>query len=234
MSIEAFISKKGPKISLSELKKIEKKYGQEGISQLQKTSGISLKSKAQDWLNAYTQPAAAAAPEAPAPPVQNPQEVYTQGSSVGKYNIPAGRYSEGEFAIMGQGILEQLRGDVEREKQQIAGLTAQKVAEIEAGATKYGYDRDVEAKKYLADQDLLKGTRIAEIEGQKRIDLQDIINAGLKEVEGIRGQTERDVANIAGEFGVKQESERQRGAKEIAQIGSQSGFRNALIGAFSF
>ncbi len=56
----------------------------------------------------------------------------------------------------------------------------------------------------------------------------------MKDVEGIRGQTERDVANIQGEYGVKQEATRQGGQKDIARIGAEAGFRNALIGAFSF
>ena len=144
------------------------------------------------------------------------------------------RYSESEYAVLAQGLLNQIQGDIELEKQQIAGTTATKVADIEASALKYGYDRDVEAKKYLADQDYLKGTEVEKIRGQSNLNLQAVINAGLKDVEGVRKESAAEVATIAGEYGVKQEAARQTGQKEIANIGSQSSFRNALIGAFSF
>jgi hypothetical protein len=160
------------------------------------------------------------------------QEDYIE--TTGGFNIPAGRYSEAEYSVLSAKALIQLEKDLENEIWKTRGLTDKAVATTQAEATKYGYDKDLEAKKYLADQDLLKGTRIAEIEGKNRIDLQGIINAGMKEVEGIRGQTERDVANITGEFGVKQEATRQGGQKDIARIGAEAGFRNALIGAFSF
>lgn len=153
---------------------------------------------------------------------------------VGGGGIPAGRYSEQEYGTLSAGFLAKLAGDIEVEKEQVRGLYTTRQQEIASAASRYGYDRDLEAKKYIADQDLLKNTRVAEIEGQKRIDLQAIINAGLKDIEGIRGQTERDVETLRGEYGVKQESERQRGQKDIARIGSEAGFRNALIGAFSF
>jgi hypothetical protein len=173
------------------------------------------------------------------------QQSYSKGISIGGYNIPAGTYSEAEYNVLSAGILTQLNGDIQREIEAIRGQSAANVANIQGGygvksseiaaaASKYMADRDAEARKYIADQDLLKGTRVAEIEGKNRIDLQGIINTGLQEVENIRGTTERDVATLQGEYGIKQETERQKGQKEIAKLGSETSFRNALIGAFAF
>lgn len=228
MSAQDLISKFGKSVGNTEIQKLNRKYGDAGIAALE-SAGIRLKPGAQQWLDQYRS-ARAPAPEPPPAPIPNPQEVYAKGASIGGINMPSGSFSQEEYA----GVLMGLSGQIEQERQKIVNQGIKDVADIEAGAAKYGYDRDLEAKRYLADQDLLKGTRVAEIEGQKRIDLQGVINAGLKEVEGIRGQTERDVATIGGEYGLKQEAERQRGSKDIARIGSEAGFRNALIGAFSF
>lgn len=93
---------------------------------------------------------------------------------------------------------------------------------------------DVEASKYIADKDYLSATDVAKIKTEGDLRLQDIINAGLRDVEGIRQEGGKEIARISGEYGVKQESERQRGQKDIARLGAQSSYRNALIGAFSF
>jgi hypothetical protein len=199
----------GPKISTKELKQIEKKFGAKGVTRTEKIvkakPEVSFKPKTQDWLGTYKE-------NLTKPPVVNPtldnQEEYDDTTKPPDFI----GYSQEEYEAMVAGILGQIQGNIDLEKQQAGGLTDVKVASIGAEAAKYGYDRDLEAKKYMADQDLLKGTRVAEIEGQNRINLQGIINAGLKEVEETRGQSERT----------------------IARIGSQAGFRNALIGAFNF
>lgn len=174
------------------------------------------------------------------------QTVYTPGINWGNNAvIKAGTYSQQEYDVLSAGILTQLQGNINKEIESIraGGMTgaasiqagaAVNVANIQAGANKYIAELDLQARKYLADKDYLKGVDVEKIKAQNNLDLQAVINAGLKEVEGIRGQTAKDVANIQGEFGVKQESTRQAGQKEIARINEQAGFRNALIGAFSF
>jgi hypothetical protein len=246
------IKQAGPVIGAKELKKIEEKYGSKAVTQAREyakeTPNVKFNEKAQKFYQDSKNTSNTSVPTETisGDPVEikyptetisgvpgtnlSPQYIDVVGGS----GIPAGRYSEQEYGTLSAGILAKLAGDIEIEKEQVRGLYTTRQQEISSAATKYGYDRDLEAKKYIADQDLLKNTRVAEIEGQKRIDLQSIINAGLKDIEGIRGQTERDVETLRGEFGVKQESERQRGQKDIARIGSEAGFRNALIGAFSF
>lgn len=238
MSLQQYLSKTGPKINLSEIKKLEETFGEKGIKQLGNKDDLKFGGKAQSWLDKYKEKQQKKEENETVPTLDpGEQEIYASGISFGedgKYNIKPGRYSEAEFSVLGQGILDRLRGDIEIEKQQIAGLTSTKVADIQAQAAIFGYSADERAKKYIADQDLLKGTRVAEIQAKNNLDLQAIINSGLKEVEGIRGQTQRDVATIQGEYGVKEESTRQSGQKDIARIGAEAGFRNALIGAFSF
>lgn len=226
------LKKLGPKIGAKELKALEEKFGAAGVARAERyaeRNDISIKPGAQNWLDQYRNQPEKELDDKYTPPTQ---EDYIQ--TTGAFNIPAGRYSQSEYDVLASSGLLSLEKTLENEIWKTRGLTDKAVAVTQAEAAKYGYDRDLEAKKYLADQDLLKGTRIAEIEGKNRIDLQAIINAGMKDVEGIRGQTERDVANIQGEYGVKQEATRQGGQKDIARIGAEAGFRNALIGAFSF
>lgn len=127
-----------------------------------------------------------------------------------------------------------LQGNINQELEKLRGTSLAAVANIQAGATVRSSELDNEARKYLADKDYLGKTDVAKIQAENNLRLQDIINAGLKDVESVRQQGGRDIATITGEFGVKQESERQRGQKDIAKIGSESAYRNALIGAFSF
>lgn len=127
-----------------------------------------------------------------------------------------------------------LQGNINQELEKLRGTSLAAVANIQAGATVRSSELDKEARMYLADKDYLGKTDVAKIQAENNLRLQDIINAGLKDVEGIRQEGGKDIARITGEFGVKQESERQRGQKDIAKIGSESAYRNALIGAFSF
>jgi hypothetical protein len=130
--------------------------------------------------------------------------------------------------------LTTLQGNINQELEKLRGTSLAAVANIQAGATVRSSELDKEARMYLADKDYLGKTDVAKIQAENNLRLQDIINAGLKDVEGIRQEGGKDIARITGEFGVKQESERQRGQKDIAKIGSESAYRNALIGAFSF
>lgn len=127
-----------------------------------------------------------------------------------------------------------LQRDANIELEKLRGTSLAAVANIQKGATVRSAELDKEARMYLADKDYLSKTDVAKIQAENNLRLQDIINAGLKDVEGIRQEGGKDIARITGEFGVKQESERQRGQKDIAKIGSESAYRNALIGAFSF
>lgn len=169
--------------------------------------------------------------QAPPPdPTPDPPDPYSTGIVPG--SSPG--ISRDEFDYVFQSGLISLQGDIDKELESLRGATAIRGAEIAAGATVRSAELDAEARKYLGDKDYLARTDVAKIQAENNLRLQDIINAGLKDVEGIRQEGGKDIARITGEFGVKQESERQRGQKDIAKIGSESAYRNALIGAFSF
>lgn len=226
MSLNKVIKNLGDKVDRQEIKKIESKYGQEGLDAI-KASDKPFKPAAQDWFKQYKKNKQE---EQITDPTIDPQEIYTQGVFLGNYTIPAGRYSEATYAVLGDAILRQLQGDIDKELQTLKNTGATDVASIEAASANYGYDRDYAAKAYMAD----RGVDIEKIRAQNNLDLQAIVNSGLLGVETIRKDAAKEAATIAGEYGVKQESTRQAGQKEIARIGEQSSFRNALIGAFNF
>lgn len=172
-------------------------------------------------------PSAAASPSDPTNNSQNP---YSAGNVPG--TSPGMSREEYDYAFQ-SGLID-LQGGIAKELEALRGSTAIRGAEIAAGATVRSAELDAEARRYLGDKDYLAKTDVAKIQAENNLKLQNIINAGLKDVEGIRQEGGKDIARITGEFGVKQESERQRGQKDIAQLGSESAYRNALISAFSF
>jgi len=76
--------------------------------------------------------------------------------------------------------------------------------------------------------------KATEIESQGRLNLQNIINAGLKDVSEIQGKTERDVTKIGGEYAVKGEETRQSGQRDISRINANAAVMQGLVGAFNF
>lgn len=153
----------------------------------------------------------------------------TGGVSGGTTGGETGTASDGSTATIPEMdtatriALQNIMKDTETEKQKLYNEGWAKAQGISAEATKYVSDREKES---------ILGR--AEIETRGRIDLQSIINAGLKDVAGIEGQSARDVATIGGEFGVKQEQARQAGQKDIARIGARAGILQGLVGAFNF
>lgn len=139
---------------------------------------------------------------------------------------------EGDYLF--QSGLINLQGDIQKELEALRGATGIKVAEIGTGAQVRSSELDKEARSYIADIQRLSASEVETLRGQNDLNLQNVVNAGLKDVESIRERTALGVAQMTGEYGVKQEAERQRGQKDIANIGSASSLRNALVGAFSF
>lgn len=119
--------------------------------------------------------------------------------------------------------LGNLDADARKEAARLAADAQIRSTGISADATRYVSDREKEA--------ILQR---AEIESKGRLDLQAIINAGMKSVAEVEGLTARDVARIGGEYGVKQEQTRQSGQVRIANIARNAGILQGLVGAFSF
>jgi len=220
----------GSTLNYDEIKKIAEKTGYTPQS-------VRERAKAQDFgigkgARSYTLPTSGTSTtQTPAANTPVPYNIQP-GGGIDDSQSGMSQEQYGNF-LYESGILK-LQGDVQTELEKLRSIGLSNVASIQAGATIRSSELDNEARKYLADKDYLSKTDVAKIQAENNLRLQDIINAGLKDVESVRQQGGRDIATITGEFGVKQESERQRGQKDIAKIGSESAYRNALIGAFSF
>lgn len=220
----------GSTLNYDEIKKIAEKTGYTPQS-------VRERAKAQDFgigkgARSYTLPTSGTSTtQTPAANTPVPYNIQP-GGGIDDSQSGMSQEQYGNF-LYESGILK-LQGDVQTELEKLRSIGLSNVASIQAGATVRSSELDNEARKYLADKDYLSKTDVAKIQAENNLRLQDIINAGLKDVESVRQQGGRDIATITGEFGVKQESERQRGQKDIAKIGSESAYRNALIGAFSF
>lgn len=218
----------GSKLNYDEIKRIAEKTGYTPQS-------IRERAKAQDFgigegARTYTLPTSSAAQT----PAANTPVLYNIQPGGGINDSQSGMSQEQYGNYLYESGLTTLQGNINQELEKLRGTSLAAVANIQAGATVRSSELDKEARMYLADKDYLGKTDVAKIQAENNLRLQDIINAGLKDVEGIRQEGGKDIARITGEFGVKQESERQRGQKDIAKIGSESAYRNALIGAFSF
>ncbi|NBX50773.1 hypothetical protein EBT25_12740 [bacterium] len=150
-------------------------------------------------------------------------EVISPNSTNTGANVTGPTATAPEIDTITRVTLQNIIKDTETEKQKLYNEGWAKAQGISADATRYVSDREKEAILGKAD-----------IETRGRIDLQSIINAGLKDVAGIEAQSARDVATIGGEFGVKQEQTRQTGQKDIARIGARAGILQGLVGAFNF
>lgn len=139
---------------------------------------------------------------------------------------------EGDYLF--QSGLINLQGDIQKELESLRGATSIRIAEIGAGATVRSGELDREARENVAKIMGESEAQVETIRGTNNVNLQAIINAGNDSVEQIRERTALGVGKLTGEYNLQQEQERQRGQKEIANIGSASSLRNALVGAFSF
>jgi hypothetical protein len=236
-----YIQTLGNKIGAKELRQIEQKFGSAGVEKA--------KSYAQSKPNVAFTPGASTQYRAITSTDASRRGIDQFGDNTGEgtYVFPrtdntsaGGVNTSGEGTVsdaVSQGptltspemdtatriALQNILKDTETEKQKLYNEGWAKAQGISADATRYVSDREKEA--------ILGKT---EIETRGRIDLQGIINAGLKDVAGIEAQSARDVATIGGEFGVKQEQTRQTGQKDIARIGARAGILQGLVGAFNF
>lgn len=228
-----YIKSLGSNISAKELQQVEKKFGAPAVekarSYAKETPGVRLGSGAREYYKTFTgvSPGAGAGVGAGAGGAS--------GASSGEGGVSGGGTTGDGEGVSGPTAtipemdtatriaLQNIIKDTELEKQKLYNEGWAKAQGISAEATRYVADREKESILGKAD-----------IETRGRIDLQGIINAGLKDVAGIEAQSARDVATIGGEFGVKQEQTRQAGQKDIARIGARAGILQGLVGAFNF
>jgi hypothetical protein len=147
---------------------------------------------------------------------------------------PIGLNAEQAADVQHQNLLAEIKTRSQKELDSLAALSNERLENIRAGVTRFGYEADERAKKYVADRQAESGLAIEKIRGDKNIDLQKIINTGLENVSKTETAGRSDVARITGEFGVKQEKVRQGGQQETQRIASRGNIYNSIISAFSF
>ena len=125
-----------------------------------------------------------------------------------------------------------LQKDTATESERIRGLSNQEIARINADASNYGYDRQLEGTKYATDSEERWRQAVATIEGDKKASLQNIINAGLKDVAEIEGSYSLKNVQAKGGYDVQVMGLRTQADKEIAQIDANQKMYNLLGLAF--
>jgi hypothetical protein len=119
----------------------------------------------------------------------------------------------------------------------VATIAKDAATEVEKARGEWGYKTQglaSEAARAVGFRQAEAAEKATEIESQGRLNLQNIINAGLKDVSEIQGKTERDVTKIGGEYAVKGEETRQSGQRDISRIGANAAVMQGLVNAFSF
>ena len=225
--INKAIKKLGSKIGAKELRGLQEKFGDVAVERAQSYAKNTKGVKLSDFARNYAQSLGGSSTTGDGTSTTGDGTSTTGDGTSGYENYYDSLFSHEQTleGIRGKSnqAVARIEGELANEKQRLynegwLGSTA-----LTADATKYVSDREKEA---------ILGK--AELETKGRLDLQAIINTGLKDVATIEGQTSRDVATIGGEFGVKQEQTRQAGQKDIANIGARAGILQGLVGAFNF
>jgi len=117
--------------------------------------------------------------------------------------------------------------DAQKDASMYSDDTRLQIADLTSG-------RGLEGTKYSADQNRLAAENVASIQGAYSVDLQNIITAGLKDVETIRGEYGLAGTELAGEYGL--ESDRIKGdtARDVAQRQKEAQLYGSLFSSFNF
>lgn len=118
------------------------------------------------------------------------------------------------------------------ESERIRGLSNQESAKINAAASNYGYDRQLEGTKYATDSEERWRQAVATIEGDKKASLQNIINAGLKDVAEIEGSYSLKNVEAKGKYDTQIMGLRTQADKDIARMDADQKMYNLLGIAF--
>jgi hypothetical protein len=118
------------------------------------------------------------------------------------------------------------------ESERIRGLSNQEIAKINAAASNYGYDRQLEGTKYATDSEERWRQAVATIEGDKKASLQNIINAGLKDVAEIEGSYSLKNVETKGKYDTQIMGLRTQADKDIAKMDANQKMYNLLGLAF--
>ncbi len=209
---------------------LESGYTADSILRRAKEAGISIGEGARQAAKQSKAASIAPAPEVSVTPPEFTYNILPDGDLSQEINLTAAQAADYKF----QSGLLTLQGNIDQEKLKIQGLTTTKIADIGRQASDFAATESRMAQQYVADRSKEAAENVETIRGTNAINLQGIVNAGMKDVEEIRKSAGKDIETIRGQFGVEQESTRQRGQKDIAKISERAGLNAALIGAFNF
>jgi hypothetical protein len=128
--------------------------------------------------------------------------------------------------------LADIQAGASTESERIRGLSNQEIARINKDASNYGYDRQLEGTKYATDSEERWRQAVATIEGDKKASLQNIINAGLKDVSEIEGSYSLKNVEAKGKYDTQIMGLRTQADKDIAKMDANQKMYNLLGLAF--
>jgi hypothetical protein len=134
------------------------------------------------------------------------------GTQVTNAEFPWDDYADLQIKLGG------IQKDASTESERIRGLSNQEIARINKDASNYGYDRQLEGTKYATDSEERWRQAVATIEGDKKASLQNIINAGLKDVSEIEGSYSLKNVEAKGKYDTQIMGLRTQADKDIAKM----------------
>jgi hypothetical protein len=148
------------------------------------------------------------------------------GITVTNAEFPWDKYSDLQID------LAKIQAGASTESERIRGLSNQEIARINKDASNYGYDRQLEGTKYATDSEERWRQAVATIEGDKKASLQNIINAGLKDVSEIEGSYSLKNVEAKGKYDTQIMGLRTQADKDIAKMDANQKMYNLLGLAF--
>jgi hypothetical protein len=148
------------------------------------------------------------------------------GITVTNAEFPWDKYSDLQID------LGKIQAGASTESERIRGLSNQEIARINKDASNYGYDRQLEGTKYATDSEERWRQAVATIEGDKKASLQNIINAGLKDVSEIEGSYSLKNVEAKGKYDTQIMGLRTQADKDIAKMDANQKMYNLLGLAF--
>lgn len=139
-----------------------------------------------------------------------------------------------ELGYQNAALINTLRTDAEKH-----------INDAQAGASMYGDDRALDIakeetagleriRKYEADQLRESKYEVADLEGKYSVNLQNIVNAGLRDVAQISGEYGLEGEKVKGEYGLEAERIKGATARDVAQRDKEAAIFGGLMSAFNF
>jgi hypothetical protein len=211
----------GNKVGYAEFEKIAAATGRP-LSDLKETilnKGVSLNTSGKNYYNQNKNTVNQAEPG-------SGSGTETTSTQVTNAEFPWDKYAKLQVELGG------IQAGAATESERIRGLSNQEIARINKDASNYGYDRQLEGTKYATDSEERWRQAVATIEGDKKASLQNIINAGLKDVAEIEGSYSLKNVEAKGKYDTQIMGLRTQADKDIAKMDANQKMYNLLGLAF--